>query len=233
MKRFYEQARVEARDGAEFAVMLDERPVQTPARNLLQVASPALADAIAAEWDCQEDDIVPARMPLTQVAATALDRVAPDTQTYARQIAVYGETDLLCYRAQAPQSLVVRQAATWQPLVDWAADRFAAPLTVTEGVSPIAQPAETLIALENAVRAHDPFEMAALGLATTAAGSLVIALALSHAHIDADAAFAAGFLDESWQAEQWGIDEEAERRRAIARADLETAARFLALHRQR
>jgi chaperone required for assembly of F1-ATPase len=121
----------------------------------------------------------------------------------------------------------------WQPLVDWVAETLSAPLTVTGGVTPVAQAPATVMALQDAVAVHDSFEMAALGLATTASGSLVIALALSHGHLDADAAFAAGFLDETWQAEQWGADEEAEVRQQTARADLNTAARFFELCRER
>ncbi len=232
MKRFYQSVGVEDRpELPAYAVLLDQRPVRTPARKPLHVASAALAEAIAAEWDAQQDEITPASMPMTQVAATALDRVAPDAAAYARQIAAYGETDLVCYRAHSPQGLVARQVAAWQPLVDWVSEAFSAPLTVTGDVAPVAQPAATLSALQDVVSAHDPFELAALGLAATASGSLVIALALSHGRLDADAAFAAGFLDETWQAEQWGVDEEAEVRRQNARADIESAALFFELHR--
>ncbi|NKB49551.1 MAG: ATPase [Alphaproteobacteria bacterium] len=230
MKRFYEKVTVEADDDASvFAVMLDRKPVQTPARRQLQVPSAALAQAIADEWEAQGDEIVVDRMPLTQVAATALDRVALDVGAYAQQVAAYGETDLVCYRADRPDILVARQAATWQPLVDWVAEALSAPLTVTDGVAPVTQPPGSLATLQDAVAAHDIFEMSALGLATTASGSLVIALALSRGRLDVDTAFAAGYLDETWQVEQWGADEEAEVRRANARDDLTTAARFFEL----
>jgi len=217
---------------AGFAVMLDARPVRTPARHPLELPSAALAHAIAAEWDAQQDEIVPATMPVMQIAATAIDRVSPDAAAYAGRIAAYGETDLVCYRADSPQALVARQWATWQPLVEWAAEAFEAPLTVTGGVAPVSQPAASLAALHAAVSAHSIFELAALGLAATASGSLLIALALSHGRLDADAAYAAGVLDESWQIEQWGADEEAEARRQNVRADIDAAARFFALCRQ-
>ena len=234
MKRFYKTVGVEAqRDTSDFAVMLDRKPLQTPQRRPLHVPSSALAQAIADEWDAQRDEITPERMPLTQIAATALDRVSPDVSSYARQIATYGETDLVCYRADRPQALVARQSAVWQPLVDWAGEALAAPMTVTGGVTPVVQPSATLTALRNAVEGHDPFEVAALGLAAVASGSLVIALALSYGRIDANAAFEAGHLDETWQVEQWGGDEDAEVRRQSARADIETAARFLELCRSR
>jgi chaperone required for assembly of F1-ATPase len=234
MKRFYKNVSVEDQpEPLTFAVMLDQKPVQTPARKPLHVPGADLAEAIAAEWDAQSDEIAPERMPLTQVAATALDRVTPDIAAYTRTIAAYGETDLVCYRAHSPQTLVARQSAAWQPLVDWAADAFAAPLTVTGGVAPVVQPSAALLALQDAVAAHDVFEMAALGLATAASGSLIIALALSHGRIDAAAAFEAGFLDEIWQVDQWGLDEDAQIRQQNARADIDSAALFFELHRTR
>jgi len=230
MQRFYKSVTVETLEPASaFAVMLDRKPVQTPARKPLQVPGAALAQAIADEWDAQSGEIAVDRMPLTQVAATALDRVSPDTKTYAQQIAAYGETDLVCYRSHGPDALVARQMAVWQPLVDWTAEIFSAPLTVTDGVAPVAQPPASLSALRDAVIAHDIFEMSALGLTTTVSGSLIIALALSHGRIDADAAFEAGYLDEAWQAEKWGSDEDTEIRQRTARADLKTAAQFFEL----
>lgn len=230
MKRFYKAVTVEADDVASaFAVMLDRKSVQTPARKALQVPGATLAQAIAVEWEAQGDEIVVGSMPLTQVAATALDRISPDVAAYAQQIAAYGETDLLCYRADNPAILVARQMATWQPLVEWVGDAFSAPLTITHGVTPIGQPPGSLTALQAAVAAHNIFEMSALGLATTASGSLIIGLALSQGRLDADAAFEAGYLDEIWQVEKWGTDEEAEASRATARADLKTAAQFFEL----
>lgn len=200
---------------------------------MLTVPSAALAQAIADEWAAQSDRIAVRSMPLTQLAATALDRAATDRQAYIRQIAVYGETDLVCYRAESPRALVVRQAKVWQPLVDWAQEALAAALTVTGGVNPVEQTSDTLAALRAAVDAHDAFELAALGLATAASGSLIVALALSHGRLDAGAAFEAGYLDELWQIEQWGRDEEAEIRQQNARTDLEIAARFFDLYRTR
>ena len=230
MKRFYKTVTVEAHEtAATFAVMLDQKPVRTPARNPLQVPNAPLAQAIADEWDAQDGEIAVDLMPLTQVAATALDRVAADAAAYADSIAAYGETDLVCYRAHSPDALVARQTATWQPLVDWVAETFSTRLTVTAGVAPVIQPSKTVTALRNAVSTHSVFEMAALGLATTASGSLIIALALSRGRLDADAAYEAGCLDETWQIEKWGSDEEAEVSRHNARADLNTAAKFFEL----
>ncbi|NNE84974.1 MAG: ATPase [Alphaproteobacteria bacterium] len=230
MKRFYKTVTVEADEATSaFSIMLDRKSVQTPARKPLQVPGEGLAAAIAAEWEAQGDEIVVGSMPLTQVAATALDRISSDVAAYVRQIAAYGETDLLCYRADNPATLVARQMETWQPLVEWVGDAISAPLTVTQGVAPIAQPPESLTALQAVVAAHNIFEMSALGLATTASGSLIIALALSQGRLDAETAFEAGYLDEMWQVEKWGTDAEAEASRATARADLKTAAQFFEL----
>jgi len=230
MKKFYKSVTVEAlKPASAFAILLDSKPMQTPARKPLQVPSAALAQAIAAEWEAQGDEVAVDSMPLTQVAATALDRISPDSDSYAQQIAAYGGTDLVCYRTDTPQALAERQMTAWQPLVDWVAETFAAPLAVTDGVTPVVQAPATLSALRAAVAAHDIFEMSALGLATTAIGSLIIALALSHGRLEADTAFAAGYLDETWQAELWGTDEEAEARQRTARADINTAAQFFDL----
>lgn len=232
MQRFYKSVTIKPHEKASsFSVLLDEKPVKTPARQPLQVPHAALAKAIAAEWAAQGDEIIVEQMPLTQVSATALDRVAPDANFYARQISAYGETDLVCYRTPDPTSLADRQAEAWQPLVDWASEALQAPLTVTDGITPVSQPEDSLAALQKAVAAHDMFEMAALGLATAASGSLIVALALSHGRIDARAAFEAGSLDETWQIEQWGTDEEVETRLENARADLLTAESFLELYR--
>jgi chaperone required for assembly of F1-ATPase len=228
MKRVYRKAAMSATaDG--YGVALDGRPVKTPAKRDLRVPSAALAAAISAEWDAQEGEVRPPAMPLTQLASTAIDRVGPQRALIVQQVAGYAGTDLVCYRATRPPELKARQEAAWQPLVDWAVLRYDAPLTVTAGVIPIAQPEASLRAFAAAVAEHDDFALAALSAATAACGSLVIALALCEGRLDADQAFGASQLDESFQIEAWGEDsEQAERRRALA-ADIAAAARFLAL----
>jgi chaperone required for assembly of F1-ATPase len=225
VKRFYKAVTVApAEDG--FAVTLDGRPVRTPARKPLAVRSRALAEAIAAEWRAQTDRVEPASMPLTRLASTALDLVAVRRPAIVDEVAGYAGTDLLCYRAEAPADLVVRQHAMWQPLLDWAAERHGAALAVTVGVVPGPQPSEALAALRRAVEAQDDLALVALHAATTAACSLVIALALLDGRIDAGEAFELAQLDESYQIEKWGEDAEVARRRKALRGDIAQAADF-------
>jgi chaperone required for assembly of F1-ATPase len=228
MKRFYREAGiVPAAHG--FGIALDGKPVKTPAKRDLVVPTKALAAQLAAEWNTQAGEVRPALMPLTQLANTAVDRVMPQRALVVRQIADYAGTDLVCYRAGRPPELAARQQAVWQPLVDWAVLRYDAPLAITAGVIPVAQPPASLYAFAAAVGEHDDFALAALHLATAACGSLVIALALIEGRLDAEAAFAASQLDESFQIEAWGADpEQAQRRQGLA-ADIAAAARFLAL----
>jgi chaperone required for assembly of F1-ATPase len=231
MKRFYK--RVEAVSAAEgYGVSLDGRPLRTPGRRDLIVPSAAIATAIAAEWNTQEGDVRPADMPLTRIAHNAIDRVTPQRALVVQQVAGYAGTDLVCYRAIRPPELASRQEAVWQPLVDWAVLRYDAPLEVTAGVIPIAQPPASLQAFAAAVGKHDDFALAALHVATAACGSLIIALALTEGRLDAERAFAVSQLDESFQIEAWGEDsEQAQRRRALA-ADISAASQFLSLLRQ-
>jgi len=214
---------------AGWGIALDGKAVRSPGRRELLVPSEALAAAIAGEWEAQHREIRPATMPLTRLAATAIDCTGPERERIVADVAGYAGTDLVCYRADHPPALVARQQAMWQPLVDWAMLRYDAPLAVTSGVIPRAQPEATLRALAAAVAAEDDFRLTALSVATAAGGSLVIALALIEGRLDAAAAFAASQLDESFQIEAWGEDAEAaERRRALA-AGIAAAARFLAL----
>ena len=228
MKRFYRKVEV-VPAVAGHAVALDGKPIKTPAKLALVMPNAALAAAIAAEWEAQETEIRPAEMPLTRLASTAIDRVAPQRSEIERQIAGYAATDLVCYRAAHPPELTARQEAAWQPLLEWAAQRYDAPLEIAAGVIPVAQPAASLRAFAAAVAEHDDCALAALHLATGACGSLVIALALSEDRIDAAEALAASQLDESFQIAAWGEDEEQARRRAGLAGDIAAAARFLSL----
>ena len=229
MKRFYKEVAVADRQPDGFAIELDGRPVRTPLRKPLLVPGARLADAVAGEWGAQGETIELDSMPLTRIAATALDRVGEDPDGYVGQVAAYAETDLVCYRAPSPSELVLRQSTAWEPLLDWAHQTFGVRLAATEGVTPLDQEPETLARLRDVVASHDPFELAVLGVATSASGSLVVALALAHAHIDAGQAFEVSQLDETFQSELWGMDPEAERKLEILKADLETSAAFLEL----
>ena len=172
-------------------------------------------------------------MPLTGLANAAIDRVAPDPEAFAEGLARYGENDLLCYRAEAPAALVERQAALWDPILAWARRRFDVNFELVAGIIHKPQPPNTIVQLAQAVAARDPFELAALSPLVTISGSLVIALALAEEAIDLETAWAAATLDEAWQAEQWGEDEEAAARLEARRVEFEAAERFLRLLRQR
>ena len=228
MKRFYKSAGVtEAPEG--FGVALDGKPVRTPAKRPLSVPTRALAEAIAEEWLAQTGTVDPKRLPLTRVASIALDLVAPRREVVVAEVVKYAGTDLVCYRAEQPADLAARQHAAWQPLVDWAAQKFDASLTTTVSILPVPQPPATLEAFEAAVAGYDTHRLAALHLATAACGSLVVALALIEGRVDADAAFAAAELDETYEIERWGEDAEQARRRKGLREDIALAARFVTL----
>jgi chaperone required for assembly of F1-ATPase len=230
MKRFYKDAAVVALDRG-FGVTLDDKPLRTPGKAPLALPSRALAEAIAEEWRGQGAEIAPEALPLTRLASTAIDLVAARRAEVVAEVARYAGTDLICYRAGHPPELASRQHEAWQPLIDWALLRFDAPLEVTAGVIPVAQPAATLRAFAAAVEAYPPLELAALHLATAACGSLVVALALIEGRLDSDAAFAAAQLDETYEIELWGEDAEQTRRRAALKDDIALARRFIDLAR--
>ena len=210
-----------------FCILLDGKPIKTPMRKTLALPTHALAEAVAEEWRGQGDKIVSATMPLTKLANTAIDRVVAREAAIAEQILAYAN-DLLCYRAEAPDDLVARQNKSWNPILDWAAERYA-PLTVGTGVGYIAQPGESVEALRKALAERDAFALTALHAAATLCGSLVLALALADGRLDAEEAFALSQLDELYQAEKWGVDEEAQSRARALAAELAAAARFMSL----
>ena len=228
MKRFYKHAQAEPA-GAGFAVLLDGRPVRTPARNPLEVPTFGLAEAISGEWNGQGEKIDPKTMPLTGLANAAIDRVAPDPDTFAASLALYGESDLLCYRAEHPAALIERQARDWDPLLEWARRRFDVDFETVQGVVHRPQPERTVGQLRTAVASRDPFGLAALSPLVTISGSLLIALALAEGAVDLEAAWQAATLDEAWQAEQWGADSLAAAALEARRREFEAAWTFLSL----
>jgi len=228
-KRFYKEAAVIPLDDGAWGVTLDTRPIRTPAGAVLSVPTEALARAIAAEWDAQEEEIRPLSMPMMRLAATAIDRIGHERDAVVEQIAAYGGSDLLCYRADIPKELADRQEETWQPLLDWLAEAHGASLSVTEGVTHLTQPPTALAALKGAAEALDDFRMSAISQLTASCGSLAIALAAAAGRIGAAEAVAASQLDEVWQAEKWGEDKEAGERRQALAAEMESAVRFLEL----
>jgi chaperone required for assembly of F1-ATPase len=228
VKRFYREAAAAPAAGGH-QILLDGRPVRTPARAALAVPGARLAQAIAGEWNAQGEKVDPRSMPLTCLANAAIDRVAPDPATFAASLAAYGENDLLCYRAEAPQALVRRQSALWDPLLAWARGRFCVELETIAGIVHRPQPAATVERLGKAVAARDAFVLAALSPLVTISGSLVIALALTEGAVPLDEAWAAAALDETWQAENWGEDKLAAAALEARRREFEAACRFLSL----
>ncbi len=228
MKRFYREATAAPAEGG-VAILLDGRPVKTPARNPLAVPTEELAEAIAAEWNKQGEEVDPRAMPLTGLANAAIDRVAPDPAAFARNLSAYAESDLLCYRAEGPQALVSRQEEGWDGLLAWARRRYDVEFGIATGVMHKPQPAETVDRLSRAVAARDPFRLAALSPLVTISGSLVVALALAEGEIGLEQAWAAATLDEAWQAENWGEDPLAEQALAARRREFDAAYLFLTL----
>jgi chaperone required for assembly of F1-ATPase len=225
MKRFYQQAAVTG--GGPFGVALDARPLRTPARAALAVPTPALAAAIAAEWNSQGAQIVPRSMPLTGLANAAIDRVAPDVAGFADGLSVFAQNELLAYRAGQPPALVAAQAAGWDPWLAWARARYDVDFTLVEGIIHQPQPPAMLARIALAYRAFDAFSLAALNPVVTICGSAILGLAVAEGAMDADTAWKVGHLDELWQAEQWGKDPLAEAGHAERQADLAAAVAML------
>lgn len=226
-KRFYTSVEI-VEDGDGFAVRLDGRPVRTPARSLLSLPSRGVAEAVAQEWRDQRDVINPATMPVTRLANTVIDGIASNAEPIRQDLARYAETDLLAYRAEGPERLVARQAERWDPIVRWAEEEIAALIAVGQGVIYVVQPAETVAALRARLdREVDAFRIGALHQATTLTGSLLLALALASGRLNAAAVWSLAHLDEDWNIEQWGEDDEARARRDARFADLRAAALLL------
>lgn len=229
-KRFYKTAEVAAAPGG-FSVTLDGRPVKTPVGSPLVLPTADLAAAVAEEWLAQQETIKPQSMPITQLAATTLDRVGPQRAAMIDLALSYASTDLVCYRADSPADLIERQEADWQPLLDWLSATCGARLEVTSGIIPLEQPVEALDKLRIVITGFTDVELTALITGMQALGSLVIALALMLGRVDAYRAFALSQLDESYQIERWGDDEEAAERRQSLREEVRLAAVFLELAR--
>ena len=225
MKRFWRSVSVDS----DNVVRLDERPVRTPGRSPLALPTDALAQAIASEWDAVEETIDPRAMPLTGLANAAIDRVAPDPAAFAAGLAAYAKSDLLYYRADSPAELIAREAAAWNPLLDWARDRYDVHFELVSGVMHRPQPAATIARLSEAVASRPPFRLVALQPLVTISGTLVGTLALAEGAIDVEALWNAALVDEMWQVDQWGEDVLAAEARDARHRDFAAAARFLAL----
>lgn len=207
-KRFWKETAVIEEEGG-FAVALDCRKVKTPAKAPLVLPSRAMAEAVAAEWDAQEGEIDPTSMPCTRSANAAIDKVARQQAEVADMLAAYGDADLLCYRAESPETLVQRQAETWDPALEWAAETYGARLLPCAGVVHQPQDGGALKRLSAEVHAMSPFQLAALHDLVSLSGSLVLGLAAAAGWREAEEIWQMSRLDELWQEEQWGRDEEA------------------------
>ena len=227
MKRFYKTVAAD-KTPEGFRILLDGKPVQTPGRHTLLLPTGALAEAIATEWRVRGEEIDPVGMPMLRLANTVLDGIRGAREPLIAAILRFGEHDLLCYRAEAPASLAIRQAAEWDALLNWAAEQHGARLGVTSGVGHIAQPRHALAALERAIAAHDDFALAGLHVIASITASLVLALALAEGAINPAQAFQLSRLDELHQEERWGTDAEAEKRANLLAREIDVAATFIA-----
>ncbi|HEY2617651.1 MAG TPA: ATP12 family protein [Acetobacteraceae bacterium] len=234
MKRFWDTATIDRTD-AGHAILLDGKTMHLPGGDILLVDAEPLARAIAEEWQAagggKGGEMSFADTPLTRLAGTAQQRIAPDPAPTIDAIARYAESDLLCYRAERPEELIARQTRAWQPWLEWAALTYDAPLRIGSGIAYVRQHRGSVAALRRAVSALDVAALAALGVAVPALGSLVLGLAVAEGRLDAATAHELGALDELFQAEAWGEDAEAVARRATIAADIALAARFLQLTR--
>jgi chaperone required for assembly of F1-ATPase len=226
-KRFYKQATVA--DAAPFQILLDGRPIKTPKKRLLAVPTRALAEAIADEWQAQKEFIDPSRMPLTRFANTAIDAVSETEDAVAADIVAYAGSDLVCYRAEAPEQLVALQAREWNPVVSWADTALGADFRIVPGVMHVKQTPLALAAVAQALLPHDAFRLTGLHVLTTLMGSALLALALASGRLTPDAAWTAAHVDEDYQISLWGEDTEAAARRRGRRAEFDAACRWLTL----
>lgn len=231
MKRIWKT--VEARQAdAGWHILLDAKPVKKPGGDALALPHPALAEAIADEWrqaGLDGTDIKPDDLPLTRLATTAIDRIPAHRPDLINQLAAYGANDMLCYRAETPLALVEREAAAWNPWLAWAARTYGVTLATGTGITPITQPPETTEIFAAALGLCNDAELAALGVAVPAMGSLILGLALAAGEITPEMAFELSTLEETFQIERWGTDDLSESRRLAILTDLQLCARFIEL----
>ena len=227
-RRFYKQVAVTG-TAAPFAIALDERTLRTPLKRPLDLPTKALAEALAAEWEAQAEKIQPHTMPFTKLANTALDRVATDKDRIIGEIVDFAGSDLVCYRAATPPDLVERQARIWQPVLDWSHTAFGGEFQATEGILHIAQPETSLAALRDYLSTKSPWALTALHNMTTLTGSALISAMAVDRGLPPAEAWLAAHVDEDWQIEQWGWDEEARHRRDFRKREFDTCLRFCEL----
>lgn len=222
-KRFYEKVEIVDDDG--FVLHLDGRPVRTPARSVIRVYESDIATQLAEEWRAQKDVINPKTMPLTRLINSAIDGVATSMDAVREEIVRFAGTDLLCYRAEAPERFVDRQTKQWDPIIKWAEERYSCQFLLAAGVLHVMQPEDTITTIQETVAAYqDPLCLAALHAMTTLMGSCLLALVVAEKHMSAKDAWRLAHLDEDWNIEQWGGDHDAEARRAYRWLEMQAAA---------
>lgn len=226
-KRFYEAVSVGEISEGGYPALLDGRSVRTPAKRVLAAPDRRIAEALAAEWDAQKDDVNPAKMPLTRLANSIIDGVADNRAEVAAEIEKYLGTDMLFYRAPEPEGLLAMQAEHWDPLLNWARDDLGARFVLAEGVMHVEQPAHAIEAARKAIP-DDTWRLGAANAITTLTGSALIALALNAGRLDAEQAWAAAHVDEDWNMSLWGRDEMALKRRAFRWDEMKAASLVLA-----
>jgi chaperone required for assembly of F1-ATPase len=224
-RRFYADVGVLEAEGG-FAVALDGKVIRTPSGRPLVVPSREIADAIAAEWAAQQETLDPLTMPLTRLGNSVVEGVLDRIEAVRDDVAKYLDTDLLFYRAGHPEALTAREAEHWDPVLFWAADTLGAHFILSEGIMHVSQPEQAVEAARMALP-EDPWSVAALHVITTLTGSALLALALLHRARDSGQVWAAAHVDEDWNADQWGIDEEVAERRAARLVDFTAAVRLL------
>jgi len=227
MKRFYKDVSIAPAQGG-FAVLLDGKPVKTPSRNALLLPTEKLALAVAQEWRAQGDQVVATSMPLLRLSNTVIDGVTANRDEVIGAILRFGENDLLCYRAPQPPDLAQRQREGWDPLLDWVRQRFSARMTVADGLTHVDQTPDALAALREALQGHDAFTLAGLHVIASITGSTVLALAVAEGYIPGAYAFELSRIDETYQAEKWGADDEAVKRAAALAHELDKAVELIA-----
>ena len=224
-KRFYKDVRVEARDSG-FVVLLDAHELKSPAKKPLHLPTQKLAQMTADEWQAQQDEINPHTMPIMRLVSTAHDRVAELPAETAAAFAAYIMSDLLCYRAEHPDTLVQKQMENWDPLLDWTKSRFDVSLTVTAGILPVQQPEANRQRFITAA-GDEPFRLTGLAHLAALLGSAILPMALDEAHISPRQAYELGFLDDLHQMEEWGVDAEAQARLDKIELEIATVAGYL------
>lgn len=231
-KRFYTEVSVGEGQGTDagngFTILLDGRPVRTPARSLLLAPTRELAEAMVVEWAAQKDVIDPSTMPLTRLVNVALDRVSAEAEAVREDVVRYAGTDMLFYRAEGPQSLVDRQARHWDGVLNWLHEQHGARFYLAEGICHVAQPEESLEKVRSLVPSS-VLELAAVHSITSLTGSALLALAVAQGHMDGQSAWRAAHVDEDWNRDQWGEDELATARRVAREVEMDAAVRALAL----